>query len=201
MSGICLAHPVVSCIQQACQSGFLHRVSGKGLSCTAYLVYETQAMPHLSNFSYDEITIGQTATYSKLIEARDIQLFAAVSGDVNPVHLDPEFAATTPFKECIAHGMLSGAIISAAIAMELPGPGTIYLGQSLRFCLPVKAGDTITVNLQVTDKKDKRSVVTLDCKAVNQHDKLVVTGTAEVMAPREKLWLERPILPSVRIGD
>ncbi len=158
-------------------------------------------MPHLSNFSYDEITIGQTATYSKLIEARDIQLFAAVSGDVNPVHLDPEFAATTPFKECIAHGMLSGAIISAAIAMELPGPGTIYLGQSLRFCLPVKAGDTITVNLQVTDKKDKRSVVTLDCKAVNQHDKLVVTGTAEVMAPREKLWLERPILPSVRIGD
>jgi 3-hydroxybutyryl-CoA dehydratase len=158
-------------------------------------------MAHIGNYTYNEITIGQTATYSKLIEARDIQLFAAVSGDVNPVHLDAAFAATTPFKGCIAHGMLSGAIISAAIAMELPGPGTIYLGQSLRFCLPVKSGDTLTVNLQVTDKKDKRGLVTLDCKVYNQHEKLVVTGIAEVMAPQEKLLLERPALPRVRIGD
>ena len=158
-------------------------------------------MPQLSNYTYDEITIGQTATYSKLIAAQDIQLFAIVSGDVNPVHLDAAFAATTPFKECIAHGMLSAAIISAAIAMELPGPGTIYLGQSLRFCLPVKAGDTITVALNVTDKKDKRRVVTLDCKVFNQHEQLVVTGTAEVMAPKEKLHLERPHLPQVQIED
>jgi len=158
-------------------------------------------MAHIGNYTYDEITIGQTATYSKLIEARDIQLFAAVSGDVNPVHLDAAFAATTQFKGCIAHGMLSGAIVSAAIAMQLPGPGSIYLGQSLRFCLPVKAGDTITVALEVTDKKDKRGVVTLDCKVYNQHEKLVVTGTAEVMAPQEKLLLERPTLPRVRIGD
>ncbi len=102
-------------------------------------------MPQISNYTYDEITIGQTATYSKLIEERDVQLFAVVSGDVNPVHLDAAFAATTQFRECIAHGMLSGAVISAAIAMELPGPGTIYLGQSLRFTLPVRLGDTITV--------------------------------------------------------
>lgn len=156
-------------------------------------------MPQISNFTYDEITIGQTANYSKRVEEQDIQLFAAVSGDVNPVHLDPKFAATTQFKECIAHGMLSGAIISAALAMELPGPGTIYLGQSLRFRLPVKIGDTITVKLEVVEKKDKRKFVTLDCKAFNQNDKLVVTGTADVMAPSDKLVLERPALPRVQI--
>ena len=158
-------------------------------------------MPQISNYTYDEITIGQTATYSKLIEERDVQLFAVVSGDVNPVHLDAAFAATTQFRERIAHGMLSGAVISAAIAMELPGPGTIYLGQTLRFTLPVKLGDTITVNLEVIDKKDKRGIVLLDCKVFNQHEQLVVTGTAEVMAPKEKLVLERPILPRVRIGN
>jgi acyl dehydratase len=158
-------------------------------------------MPTLRNYTYDEITVGQTATYSKLIEERDVQLFAAVSGDVNPVHLDPAFAATTQFESCIAHGMLSGAVISAAIAMELPGPGTIYLGQSMRFRLPVRLDDTITVNLEVIDKKDKRGFVTLDCNVFNQDDQLVVTGTAEVMAPREKLVIERPCLPAVRIGD
>lgn len=156
-------------------------------------------MPQISNFTYDEIAIGQSASYSKLIEEQDIQLFAAVSGDVNPVHLDAEFAATTQFKERIAHGMLSGAIISAALAMELPGPGTIYLGQSLRFRLPVKIGDTVTVKLEVLEKKDKRNLVSLDCKAFNQEDKLVVTGTADVMAPSEKLVVERPALPQVRI--
>ena len=158
-------------------------------------------MPQLSNFTYDELTIGQSASYSKLITAQDIQLFAVVSGDVNPLHLDPIFAATTPFKECIAHGMLSGAIISAAIAMQLPGPGTVYLGQSLRFRLPVKVGDTVTVTLEVTDKKDKHGYVSLDCKVCNQQEQLVVTGTAEVMAPKEKLILERPSLPRVHFGD
>jgi len=158
-------------------------------------------MPQISNYTYDEITIGQTARYSKLIEERDVQLFAVVSGDVNPVHLDAAFAATTQFRECIAHGMLSGAVISAAIAMELPGPGTIYLGQSLRFTLPVRLGDTITVNLEVIDKKDKRGIVFLDCKVFNQHEKLVVTGAAEVLAPKEKLLLERPVLPGVHIGN
>jgi 3-hydroxybutyryl-CoA dehydratase len=162
--------------------------------------YENQQMPTISNYTYDELTIGQTASYSKRIEERDVQLFAAVSGDVNPVHLDPEFAASTQFKTRIAHGMLSGAVISAAIAMELPGPGSIYLGQSLRFRAPVELGDTITVKLEVVDKKDKRGFVTLDCKVFNQNEKLVVSGSAEVMAPKEKLLLERPALPHVHIG-
>jgi acyl dehydratase len=156
-------------------------------------------MSKLSNFTYDEITIGQTATYSKLVQEQDIQLFAAASGDVNPVHLDADFAAGTMFKGRIAHGMLTGALISAALAMELPGPGTIYLSQSLRFRLPVKIGDTITIKLEVTDKQDKRKFVTLDCKAFNQNDKLVASGSAEVMAPSEKLLIERPALPRVQI--
>jgi len=158
-------------------------------------------MPHINNHTYDELTIGQAAEYSKQVTASDIQLFAALSGDVNPIHLDEDYAASTPFGGCIAHGMLSGAIISAAIAMELPGPGTIYLGQSLRFTAPVRPGDTLTVKLKVAAKTDKRRLVTLDCEVCNQHQQLVVTGTAEVMAPREKLRLERPAAPRVRTGD
>lgn len=157
-------------------------------------------MSELSNFTYDEISIGQTAEYSKQIGEQDIQLFAAVSGDVNPLHLDAEFAATTPFKERIAHGMLTGAIISAALALELPGPGTVYLGQTLRFRLPVKIGDQITVKLEVTEKRDDKGFVTLDCKALNQAGKTVATGVAEVMAPREKMRLPQPQLPPIRVG-
>lgn len=156
-------------------------------------------MSKLSNFTYDEITIGQTATYSKRVQEQDIQLFAAASGDVNPVHLDADFAAGTMFKGRIAHGMLTGALISAALAMELPGPGTIYLSQTLRFRLPVKIGDTVTVKLEVTDKRDRRQFVTLDCKAYNQNDKLIASGSAEVIAPSEKLIMEYPALPRVRI--
>lgn len=153
----------------------------------------------LSNFTYDEIQIGQTANYTKTIQLRDIQLFAAASGDINPVHLDANFAATTPFGEQIAHGMLTGALISAALALELPGPGTIYLGQSLKFRLPVKVGDTVSVHLEVTEKKDRKNLVTLVCKALNQHGKLVASGTAEVMAPTQKLLIDRPELPRVEI--
>lgn len=157
-------------------------------------------MAKLTNFTYEELTIGQSATYSKPVTECDIQLFAAVSGDVNPVHLDPEFAAGTAFGERIAHGMLTGAIISAAIALELPGPGTIYVGQQLRFRQAVKIGDTITVELTVSDKQDRRKTVTLDCRAKNQAGKAVASGTAEVIPPGEKLELVRPELPPIRVG-
>ena len=156
-------------------------------------------MPTINNYTYEEITIGQTATYSKTVDQRDIQLFAAVSGDVNPVHLDADYAAATDFGEPIAHGMLSGALISAALAMELPGPGAVYIKQSLTFRLPVKVGDTVTIQLEVTDKKDRRRFVTLDCKAVNQNGKVVANGTAEVIAPAEKISLERPQVPQVSL--
>jgi acyl dehydratase len=156
-------------------------------------------MNQLTNYTFDEITIGQRAEYTKRVEERDIQLFAAVSGDVNPLHLDAEYAATTDFGERIAHGMLTGAFISAALALEMPGPGTVYLGQSLRFRRPVRIGDEITVRLEVAEKREDKGFVTLNCEAVNQQGKSVVTGTAEVMAPREKLRLPRPPLPVVTI--
>jgi len=158
-------------------------------------------MPQLTNFTYDEIALGQQASWSREVTQRDVQVFAAVSGDVNPVHLDEVFAATTQFGERIAHGMLSGAFVSAALAMTLPGPGAIYLGQSLKFRLPVKPGDTVTVKLEVTDKNDRRRVVTLDCKAYNQHDKLVLTGEANVIAPDQKLKIEVPAAPNVSIEE
>ncbi len=156
-------------------------------------------MAELSNYTYDEISIGQRASYTRAVSEKDIQLFAAVSGDVNPLHLDPAFAATTRFGERIAHGMLTGSFISAALAMELPGPGTIFMEQSLRFRLPVKIGDEITVELEVSEKNDRRKSVTLDCKAVNQDGKTVVTGTALVMAPDEKQCMPRPQEPRASV--
>ncbi len=152
-------------------------------------------MSQLSNFTFDEITLGQSAEYSKAVTEADIQMFAAVSGDVNPLHLDPEFAAGTRFGERIAHGMLTASFISAALAMELPGPGCIFMEQSLKFRLPVKIGDVITVKLTVTEMQARRKTLTLDCKAYNQEDKLVLTGTSLVIAPEEKLVLDRPSLP------
>jgi len=152
-------------------------------------------MGQLTNFTYEEISIGQTASFSKQVEEQDIQMFSAVSGDVNPVHLDEEFAAGTMFGERIAHGMLTGAVISAALAMELPGPGTIYLGQTLRFTKPVKIGDRITVHLEVTAMRDDKKFVTLACEVTNQDGKVVASGEAKVMPSREKFVIEHPGLP------
>ncbi|MCP5334414.1 MAG: MaoC family dehydratase N-terminal domain-containing protein [Oceanospirillaceae bacterium] len=157
-------------------------------------------MDALVNITYDEIKLGDSATYRKTLTEKDLILFAAVSGDVNPVHLDAEFAATSMFKERIAHGMWSGSLISAALATVIPGPGTIYLGQSLRFRRPVKLGDTLTVTLTAKEKQDEKKIVVFDCNVVNQDGKDVVTGTAEVIAPSEKVNLRAPVLPEIRIA-
>jgi 3-hydroxybutyryl-CoA dehydratase len=156
-------------------------------------------MSNLSNFTYEEITVGQTASYSRTVDDEGVKMFAALSGDVNPVHLDAGFAAGTMFKQRIAHGMFTGGLISAAIAMELPGPGTIYLGQNLSFRAPVFLGDTITVSLEVIDKLDKKKFVTLSTVARNQHGKIVVKGEAQVLPPAEKLNIPRPEMPKVTV--
>lgn len=156
-------------------------------------------MTQVSNVPYDALKIGQKASISKTVEERDVQLFAAVSGDNNPVHLDAAFAAETLFKERIAHGMFSGALISAAIACELPGPGTIYLGQQLRFTRPVKLGDTLTVELEVLEKLPKGRV-RLATRVFNQNAEQVVDGEAEVLAPRAAQTVSMPPLPQVTIA-
>ena len=140
----------------------------------------------ISNVTFDEIAIGDTATYTRLITNQEVEAFAAISGDHNPLHLDPEYAATTAFGECIAHGMLTGALISAAIAMQLPGPGSVYLGQNIQFRAPVFLGDTLTVTLEVVDKHGKRPWVTVGCTVENQEGKTVAKGEAQVAAPTEK---------------
>ena len=156
-------------------------------------------MTKLVNYTYDELEIGQTATYVRLVTERDIQLFAAVSGDTNPVHLDADYAATTQFGERIAHGMLTGALVSAALALNLPGPGSIYLGQSLKFRSPVLIDDELTIKLEVTEKNDRRQQVTIACTVLNQHGKKVATGEATAMPPKEKLIIDKPDEPIVRV--
>ena len=156
-------------------------------------------MTQVSNIPYDALEVGQKASISKTVEERDVQLFAAVSGDNNPVHLDAAFAAETLFKERIAHGMFSGALISAAIACELPGPGTIYLGQQLRFTRPVKLGDTLTVQLEVLEKLPKGRV-RLATRVFNQNAEQVVDGEAEVLAPRAAQTVSMPAMPQVTIA-
>lgn len=158
-------------------------------------------MSQLSNFTFDELSLGQKASFTKQVTEQDVVLFAAVSGDVNPVHLDEAFAAETMFGGRIAHGMLSGAIISAALAMELPGPGVIYLGQTLRFSRPVRIGDEVTAQLEVTEKREGKGIVKLACEVVNQDGKVVVSGEATVLAPREKIIMERPELPRFKALD
>ncbi|MDE3735293.1 MaoC family dehydratase [Pseudomonas sp. BN415] len=156
-------------------------------------------MSQVTNFTYDALEVGQKATFSTTVEERHIQLFAAVSGDRNPVHLDAEYAAGTMFKERIAHGMFTGALISAAIACEMPGPGSIYLGQQLKFTRPVKLGDSLTVELEILEKLPKNRV-RIATRVFNQNAEQVVDGEAEVLAPKQQLSVELPELPPITIG-
>lgn len=151
----------------------------------------------LENYPLNELVIGRVATYSKELTEKDVILFAACSGDVNPVHLDKDYAATTAFGEPIGHGMWTGALVSAAIATRLPGPGSVYRSQSLSFKHPVKIGDTVTVTLTVTEIKERLRLVVLECLAHNQEGKLVAKGEAEVIAPSEKLSLQEGKLPGI----
>lgn len=132
---------------------------------------------------FDDLSVGQSAEMSRLVGAADIEAFAEVSGDANPVHLDADYAATTPFGERIAHGMLSAAYVSAVLGTRLPGPGAIYLSQSLRFRRPVKIGDLVTARVAVKALDARRGHVTLDtiCEV---DGKVVLDGEALVIAPR-----------------
>ena len=131
----------------------------------------------------DQLTLGQSASRSHVVTDADLRAFADVSGDHNPVHLDEAFAATTPFKGRIAHGMLSGAYISALIAGELPGSGTIYLSQQMSFRRPVRIGDEVVTTATVTAIDADKGRVTLStvCTVAG---KPVVEGEAVVMPPK-----------------
>lgn len=130
---------------------------------------------------YEDIQIGDKNSFTKTITEYDIEQFARLTGDFNPVHLDPEYASQTPFKERIAHGILSGSIISTVLGTRLPGPNTIYLSQNFKFLLPVKIGDTIKANVEVVEKRDDKKIIKLKTEVINQHQEIVVDGEAVVM--------------------
>jgi len=154
----------------------------------------------IENRTLAELTVGEAAEVVRVLSQHDIDLFAVMSGDVNPQHLDAAYAAATQFHHIIAHGMWGGALISAVLGTELPGPGTIYLGQSLRFCRPVGLGDAITVKVTVKSKDMETGKVILDCLCLNQKGEAVITGEAEVLAPRDKISRLASVLPEVRLN-
>ena len=159
------------------------------------------ATTFIENRTYDEIKVGDSATLTRTLKPEDIQLFAIMSGDVNPAHVDPEYAHSSMFQEVIAHGMWGGSLISTVLGTEFPGPGTIYISQTLRFSRPVKVGDTISIKITCKQKFDHNKHMIFDCLCTNQDGLKVIAGEAEVLAPSEKIKRERYELPEVTISD
>jgi 3-hydroxybutyryl-CoA dehydratase len=127
------------------------------------------------------IKVGDSASISKTITDADIFAFAEVTGDHNPVHLNDEYAAKTRFGGRIAHGMLSASLISAVLANKLPGAGSVYLSQTLKFVKPVFPGDTVTARVTVTEIRDDKPIVKLETVCLNQRDETVLQGEATVL--------------------
>jgi phosphate butyryltransferase len=154
----------------------------------------------VENRTFDELKVGDTASVTRTVTTDDVQLFATVSGDVNPAHLDAAYAKTDSFHRVIVHGMWGAGLISSVLGVKLPGPGTIYLDQSLKFTRPVDIGDTITATVAVTEKLPEHHVVHLDCRCVNQTGEVVIVGQAVVRAPVEKVRRLRTELPDVTLA-
>jgi 3-hydroxybutyryl-CoA dehydratase len=133
---------------------------------------------------YSDIRMGQSAEVIHTITEDDIRTFGDLSGDYNPLHFDENWAKTTMFGGRIAHGLLTASFISTAIGMHLPGAGTIYIGQSMRFLSAVKIGDTITARVEVVNLDDEKERVTLKTTCTNQKGKLVLDGEAQVTLMR-----------------
>jgi 3-hydroxybutyryl-CoA dehydratase len=127
------------------------------------------------------LCIGDVAEYSKTITDEDVRAFADVTGDHNPVHLDEEYASRTRFKRRVAHGMLTASLISSVLANKLPGEGTIYLSQSLKFVAPVYLDDTVTARVTVTAVREEKPIATLETVCLNQRGEMLVKGEAVVM--------------------
>lgn len=158
-------------------------------------------LQYIENKTFGEIRVGDSAEISRTLKPEDISLFAVSSGDVNPVHLDAEYAESSRFHEVIAHGMWGGALISAVLGTELPGPGTIYLNQSLSFRKPVGVGDTVTAQVVVREKMPESQRITLDCKCIDQEGDIVIVGEAVVIAPEQKVRRPRAALPEIHLHE
>lgn len=155
----------------------------------------------MENVTYDELSLGQSARLLRTVTLEDIQAFAAVSGDINPAHLNSEYADATMFHGVIAHGMLGAALISALFGTQFPGPGTIYLGQELKFTRPVRIGDTLTVLATVSEKDDEKKRVKMDCLVTNQKGETVLKGAAHLMPPTHKVRVPKVNAPQIQLFD
>ena len=133
---------------------------------------------------YEDIRIGQHAEYVRTVTSEDIEMFGQVSGDYNPLHFDEDWAKITMFKGRIAHGILTATYVSTVIGMKLPGPGTIYISQSMKFRRPVRIGDKITARVEVIGKNSEKEFLTLKTVCINQEDKVVLDGEAVVTMMR-----------------
>jgi phosphotransacetylase/acyl dehydratase len=155
--------------------------------------------PCITNKIYDEIKIGDSASLTRTLTKADIQLFATVTGDMNPAHLDEAYAKTDIFHQIVGHGMWTGSMFSVLLGMQLPGPGTIYLNQTLKFLKPVHLGDTVTASVKAIAKDDKHKRITFETLCANQKGEHVVEGEAIALAPTEKIsWNVLP-LPQVQM--
>jgi phosphate acetyltransferase len=160
---------------------------------------DNETTEYLENITHDELTVGRTASLTRTLTKEDILLFATVSGDVNPAHMDEAYANSTMFHGIIGHGMFLGGLISTVLGTIMPGPGTIYLGQELKFKAPIRVGDKITVILTVKSRREDKPIVTFDCQCVNQAGDVTLEGTATVLAPKEKIRQQRTAMPEVEI--
>ena len=141
----------------------------------------------LQGFVFEELAVGMHATVSRTITETDLRNFSGVSGDTNPMHLNEEYARSTPFGGCIVHGMLTASLLSAAIGTKLPGPGCIYMSQTLKFLAPVRVGDTVYAVVTVTalNPEKKRATLSTQCFV---KEVLVLDGEALVKVPGSKLY-------------
>ena len=138
----------------------------------------------MQGFTIDQLEVGQKSSFAKTVTETDVYLFAGITGDVNPAHVNQEFAKNTIFKGRVAHGMFTAGLISAVLGVQLPGPGSIYLAQTLKFLAPVHFGDTITATAEVTQKILEKNRVILRTTCTNQDGKVVVEGEATIMPPK-----------------
>ena len=158
-------------------------------------------MKQIQNRVFDEIKVGDKASLTRTLTQRDIEIFAAMSGDINPIHTDAEFARHDLFHHLIAHGMWGGALISTVLGTELPGPGTIYRSQTLTFLRPIVVGDTVVVSVAVREKKAEDKSILLQCRVTNQDGQVAIDGTADVIAPAEKIKRAAVELPEVHLEE
>ena len=160
-----------------------------------------EAVSDIENRTFDEIKVGDSVSLSRTLTKQDIELFAVMSGDVNPIHVDEAFARDDMFHKIIAHGMWGGTLISTLLGTELPGPGTIYRSQTLNFRNPVVLGDTVLVTVTVREKNAAKRDVILDCRVVNQTGNTRHRRRGHRYCPGREIQRARVILPEVRLEE